>query len=251
MKDIVALEGKKLLSRKDIMVALGILLVVPFLFSFCIVNEIAGLNFGGTVARYDYGVLIWTFLKYLFVLYLIPLHMVTSMLGKEVENRSIQIMLSNKTRMSVLLGKVIIYLVAMTIFFVLFQIACALSFELFVAKTEYAQGIEASFMKIFFLYLFQWLEVVFTIGLAVLLSCVIKGNAALVFGLVFVVLERIFVNINGIKHFIPYYISDSGAYEMVRASKLLTHNIQATMTYVVIIGILTFVSVRIWKKRDF
>ena len=109
MKSIMKLEWKKILSKKDVMLMLVVLILAPLFMAICIVNEVAGINFGGAVSADAFGLLIWSFLKYLIVLYLVPVYISCSFLGKEIESRSINIMLSNQKRGSIFWSKVITY----------------------------------------------------------------------------------------------------------------------------------------------
>ena len=251
MVDIARLEIKKILSKKDMMLILIVLILAPLLFSICIVNQVAGINFGGMVSIENYGIMIWSFLKYLFVLYLVPIYMAASFLGKEVENRSIHIMLANKKRSSVIYSKVIVYIFTLTVFFLLFQMMSVLSFEIFIKGTKYAMLSDTTLINTFFIYLFQWLELVFVLLVSVGLCCVIKGNAVLVMGLVVIILEKILVNIEGIKRVIPYNISDYSSYNLIDADKLLTTNLISIGIYGALFLLLFICIVRIWKTRDF
>lgn len=251
MVDIIKLEWKKLISRKDIMLILGVLILSPFLFSFCIVQKVAGLNFGGQVSADIYGIMIWSFFKYLFVLYLVPIYIASSMLEKEVENRSIQIMLANKKRMSVIRAKLLTYLAVLTGFFVLFQLSSFVSYQLLIKGTEYGIASTTPFMENAFLYLFQWFEQVFVLMLSIALCCVIKGNAVLVCGLLTVILEKVIANVEGISRILPYHISDYNAYGAIKADQLLSANLLSVGIYIIIFGVLGVIISGIWKKRDF
>lgn len=251
MIDIMKLEWKKLRSRKDIMLILTVLILTPFLFSFCIVHKIAGLNVGGQVSADMYGIMIWSFLKYLFVLYLVPIYIASSMLGKEVENRSIQIMLANKKRMSVISAKSLTYLGLLTVFFVLFQFSSFASYQLLIKGTAYGAASTTTFMENAFLYLFQWFEQIFVLMLSIVLCCVIKGNAVLVCGLLAIILEKIAANVESIARVLPYHISDYNAYGSIKADQLLSTNLLSVGIYFIIFAVFGIVISRIWKNRDF
>ncbi len=251
MKNIMKLEFKKIFSKKDVMLMFGIIILVPLIMALCIVNKVAGINFGGAVSVDGYSILIWSFLKYLFVLYLVPIYVSCTFLGKEIETRSINIMLSNQKRSYVLAAKVIAYAIVLTLFFVLFQISGVLSFHLFLAGTEYGAVMSASVIDVAFIYLFQLLELLFVLFLAVILCCFIKGNAALLLGMIVVILQRVLVNFDGIKRFVPYYISDYTSYLLLPEEGLTGYNVMSTVVYAVILTVLVYGATRIWKKRDF
>lgn len=251
MKNVMKLEFKKIFSKKDVMLMLGIIILVPLLMALCIVNEVAGINFGGAVSVDGYSILIWSFLKYLFVLYLVPIYVCCTFLGKEIETRSINIMLANQKRSNVLTAKVITYAIVLTVFFVLFQLAGVLSYQLFMDGTEFGTAMSASVTDVVFIYLFQWLELMFVLFLSVILCCYIKGNAALLLGMVIVILQRVLINFDGIKRFVPYYISDYTSYLLLSTEDLISFNVTSTMIYAVILAVLIYGAARIWKKRDF
>ncbi len=251
MKDIMKLEFKKILAKKDVMLMLGIIIFVPLLMALCIVNEVAGINFGGAVSVEGFGLLIWSFLKYLFVLYIVPIYVGCSFLGKEIETRSINIMLSNRKRSTVLAAKTITYITVLSVFFILFQLSSVISFQLLLKGTEYAVAMDIAVMDTIFIYVFQWLEVVFVLFLAILLCTLIKGNAALLLGMMVVILQRVLVNFDGIKRFVPYYISDYSGYMLIPGEELLRSNIMSTIVYAVILAVLAFGATRIWRNRDF
>lgn len=251
MKNIIRLELKKMFSKKDIMLIFGILILAPIIMALCIVNEVAGINFGGAVSMDGFGLLIWNFLKYLFVLYIVPIYLCCSFLGKEIETRSINIMLSNKKRGTILVAKTIAYIIVLSVFFVLFQVSSVLSFNILLDGTEYATAMTASAMETIFIYLFQWLEIIFVLFLSTVLCSVIKGNAALLLGLTIVILQRLLVYFDGIKKFLPYHISDYSNYMTIPEEKLLSSNIFSTVVYVIILTALLLGAMRIWKKRDF
>lgn len=98
MADLVKLELKKIISKKDIMIISSVLILSPLIFGICMINKVAGLNFSGQVSIDTFGIMIWSFLKYLFVLYLIPIYLVCCFVGREIENRSINIMLASCDR---------------------------------------------------------------------------------------------------------------------------------------------------------
>ena len=251
MKNIMKLEFKKVLSKKDVMLMLGIIIIVPLLMALCIVNKVAGINFGGAVSIDGYSLLIWSFLKYLFVLYLVPIYVCCTFLGKEIETRSINIMLSNQRRGTILAAKVITYAIVLTIFFVLFQIVGFASYMIFIEGTEFGVEMTASVMDVVFIYIFQWLELMFVLCLSVIMCCFIKGNAALLMGMVVVILQRVLVNFDGIKRFVPYYISDYSNYLLIPAEDLTSFKLMSTGIYTVILAVLIYGATSIWKKRDF
>lgn len=74
MKNLIKLEMKKVFSKKDVMLILGVLILTPVIFSLCLVHRAAGIDFSGQVSVDSYGIMIWSFLKYLFVLYLVPIY---------------------------------------------------------------------------------------------------------------------------------------------------------------------------------
>ena len=251
MKNIMKLEFKKVISKKDVMLMLGIIIIVPLLMALCIVNKVAGINFGGAVSIDGYSLLIWSFLKYLFVLYLVPIYVCCTFLGKEIETRSINIMLSNQRRGTILAAKVITYAIVLTIFFVLFQIVGFASYMIFIEGTEFGVEMTASVMDVVFIYIFQWLELMFVLCLSVIMCCFIKGNAALLMGMVVVILQRVLVNFDGIKRFVPYYISDYSNYLLIPAEDLTSFKLMSTGIYTVILAVLIYGATSIWKKRDF
>lgn len=251
MINIFKLEMKKIISKKDMMLIMIVLALAPFIFSFCMVNKVAGLNFDGLVSFGDYGIMIWSFMKYLFVLYLVPIYLAASFLGKEVENRSIQLMLANKKRSTVLASKIVAYVLVLTVFFALFQGMCVLSYQVFIAGTDLAVAGDASTMSMVFIYLFQWLEMIFVLLISVALCCIIKGNAVLVMGLVVVILEKILANLNGIKRILPYSIADYSSYVNIDPSKLMSSNIISVIIFTVILAALLIATASVWRKRDF
>lgn len=251
MKNIMKLELKKICSKKDVMLMFGIIILIPLFMAVCIVNEVAGISFGGAVSVDGFGLLIWSFLKYLFVLYLVPIYVCCSFLGKEVETRSINIMLSNQKRSTILAAKAIVYIAVLTLFFALFQGASVLTFQLLLNGTEYGAAMEASVMETVFAYLFQWLELMFVLFLAMVLCSIIKGNAALLLGMIIVILQRVLVNFDGIKKFVPYYISDYSSYVLIPGEQLAGSNVMSTMVYAVILVVLALGAMRIWRNRDF
>ena len=251
MEKLMKLELKKILSKKDVMLMITALIIVPAIFSLCIVHKVGGLDFNGQVSIDDYGIMVWSFLKYLFVLYLVPIHIACSFVGREIENRSINIMLANETRRKVILSKILIYAIVVTVFFVLFQVSSLISFVLFVKGTEFATVITAPVFEIVFLYLFQWLEMVFVLLMTTLFCCVIKGNAALLLSLGVVIIQKALINSEAIRRILPAYISDYGSYGMIESNKLVNTNLVSLAIYGVIIAVLVFGSFRIWKRRDF
>lgn len=158
------------------MLILGILILAPVIFSPCLVNHVAGIDFSGQVSIDSYGIMIWSFLKYLFVLYLVPIYIACCFMGKEIENRSINIMLSHEKRAKVLGAKVLTYVCVLTLFFAFFQITSILSYEIFINGTAFSTITEASLAGTIFLYLFQWMEMIFILLVSVALCCTIKGN---------------------------------------------------------------------------
>lgn len=251
MKNLIKLEMKKIFSKKDVMLILGVLILTPVIFSFCLVNHIAGIDFSGQVSVDSYGIMIWSFLKYLFVLYLVPIYIACCFLGKEVENRSINIMLSNEKRANVFIAKLLTYTGVLTVFFVLFNISSVMSYVLFVKNTTFSSVIEAPVIESIFLYGFQWTEMIFVLLVSAALCCVIKGNAVLVLGIGAIIVQKILVNIDGIKRILPYYISDYNSFSMIPADKLITENTISLFIYICIFLVLLVVSMNAWRKKDF
>jgi|GEM_PF-3932793 len=251
MADLVKLEIKKIFSKKDIMLILGVLILVPVIFSICIVNKIGGLDFGGQISIADYGLMIWSFLKYLFVLYLVPIYIACSFIGREIENRSINIMLSNELRTKVIASKVITYTMIITAFFILFQLSSILSYLVFVQNSELYMAADTTFVQGIFIYLFQWLEMMFVLAISAFFCSIIKGNAALVLGLGVIIIEKILINIDAIKKVIPSYISDYSSYFQIEPDKLMQSNLFSLGVYMVIIIFFVAVTMNIWRTRDF
>jgi len=251
MRRLLHLEIKKVLSKRDVMFLLGLLVIVPVLFSLCIIYKVAGINFTGQISIDSYGIMIWSFLKYLFVLYLVPIYIVCSFMGREIENRSINIMLSNKERSKVLGTKLITYVVLLTVFFMLFHMVSVVSYTIFIQGTDYAMSINSPMSEIIFLYVFQWLEMMFMVFASAFLCCLIKGNIVLILGLGIVILEKIFLHVESVKRILPYYISDYSSYCMLEKESLLSSNILSSFIYFVILAVLLLGMVGIWKKRDF
>lgn len=251
MNQLLRMEMKKVLAKRDVVFILGLLTIVPVLFSLCIIYKIAGLDFTGQISIDSYGIMIWSFLKYLFVLYLVPIYIVSTFMGREIENRSINIMLSNEERSKVLGAKIITYVAVLTLFFVLFQIVSAVSYGMFIQGTDYAMPIGSDLAEIVFLHMFQWLEMMFMVFASAFLCCIIKGNVVLVLGLGIVILEKILVNVDSVKRVLPYYISDYSSYSMLGKENILSTNAISVVIYMAILAVLLFGVVSIWKKRDF
>lgn len=251
MKNLINLEMKKVFSKKDVMLILGVLILIPVIFSLCLVDHIAGIDFSGQVSIDSYGIMIWSFLKYLFVLYLVPIYIACCFLGKEVENRSINIMLSNEKREKVFIAKLLTYIGVLTLFFVLFNISSVVSYVLFIKNTTFASAIEASVGESIFLYGFQWIEMIFVLFVSATLCCVIKGNAVLVLGVGVIIVQKILVNIDGIKRILPYYISDYNSFSMIPANKLVKENAISLFIYFCIMLVLFVGSMNAWRKKDF
>lgn len=251
MKSLIKLEIKKVFSKKDIMLILGVLILAPVIFSLCLVNHVAGIDFSGQVSLDSYGIMIWSFLKYLFVLYLVPIYIACCFLGKEIENRSINIMLSNERRAKVFVAKLLTYTGVLTVFYVLFHVSSMVSYLFFIKDTTFASSIDASVTEIIFLYAFQWMEMIFVLLVSAALCCVIKGNAVLVLGIGVVIIQKVLVNIDGIKRILPYYISDYNSYSMIPTNKFMSENVISLLIYVGIIFLLLVVSMNTWRKKDF
>lgn len=251
MSKLLKLEIRKMLTKKDIMLILGVLVLAPFLFSFCLINNVAGINFSGQISVESYGIMIWSFLKYLFVLYLVPIYIACSFVGREIESRSINIMLSNAKRIKVLVAKTITYSFFITGFFILFQVASVISYFIFIQGTDYAVVMEAGIMEIIFLYLFQWLEMIFVLFVSVALCCIIKGNVVLLLGIGVVILQKVLVNIETVKRVLPYYISDYSYYSMIPKGNLFTENMVSLAVYIGILVLLLLTAIHAWEKRDF
>lgn len=251
MARLLKLEMKKVLSKKDVMLILGVLILAPFLFSFCLVNNIAGINFSGQVSVDSYGIMIWSFLKYLFVLYLVPIYIACCFIGKEIESRSINIMLSNAKRAKVLASKIFTYAIFITGFFILFQISSFISYFVFVQGTDLAAVAETTVMETVFLYLFQWLEMIFILLVSVALCCMIKGNVALLLGIGVVIIQKVLVNVEAVKRILPYFISDYNYYSMISRGNLFTTNMVSMAIYAVILFCILAGTAYVWQKRDF
>lgn len=251
MKNLIKLETKKVFSKKDVMLILGVLILTPVIFSLCLVNHIAGIDFSGQVSVDSYGIMIWSFLKYLFVLYLVPIYIACCFLGKEVENRSINIMLSNEKRAKVFIAKLLTYTGVLTLFFIFFNISSVVSYLLFIKNTTFASAIEASVIESIFLYGFQWIEMIFVLLVSAALCCVIKGNAVLVLGIGVIIVQKILVNIDGIKRILPYYISDYNSFSMIPTNKFVTENAISLLIYFCIMMVLLVGSMNVWRKKDF
>ena len=252
MIGLVKLELKKIFSKKDIMIISSILILSPLVFGICMVNRIAGLNFNGQITVDAYGIMIWSFLKYLFVLYLMPIYLVCCFVGKEIESRSINIMLSNYDRKKVFAAKMTTYLITITIFFVLFHIVSMLTFSGLIHNTEFAlAGSGNTLTKNFFLYLFQWLELLFVAIISYLLCCAIKGNAVLVLGIGVIILQKIVVNIEGVRRFLPFYISDFNYYSMIPDGVLMNTNIISCIIYTITIMATFCIALKMWSRKDF
>ncbi|MBR6628026.1 MAG: ABC transporter ATP-binding protein [Lachnospiraceae bacterium] len=205
----------------------------------------------GAVSADAFGLLIWSFLKYLIVLYLVPVYISCSFLGKEIESRSINIMLSDQKRGAIFWSKVITYVLVCTLFFALFMGVSVGAFLLFMDGTEFAAACTASVSQVVFAYLFQYLELIFILLAAVILCCVVKGNAALLLGIMVVIVQRVLVNMDGIKKVLPQYISDYSTYATIPQEELASFNTFSLGIYAVVLAVLTILAVRIWQKRDF
>lgn len=252
MLALVKLELKKIFSKKDILIISFILILAPLLFGICMINHIAGINFSGQVSIDSYGIMIWSFLKYLFVLYLVPIYLLCCFVAKEIESRSVNIMLSNCERKKVFVAKMISYVMVITLFFVLFQISSILTYSFLIKNTSFASTMaESSVTEMIFLYIFQWLELIFVAGISYLLCCIIKGNAVLVLGIGVIILEKILVNFESIRRFLPYYISDYSYYSMIPKDMLIRQNIFSCLIYFILIAGCFFAALIIWNKKDF
>lgn len=137
-------------------------------------------------------------------------------------------------------------------FFVLFHVVSVITYSVLIQGTEFAlSNVEGSFINIFFIYLFQWFEIVFIAAISYLLCCVIKGNAVLVLGIGVIIFQKLLVNIESIRRFLPFYISDFNYYNMIPEKILNNTNIVSCIIYGVIIALTFGVALRIWNKRDF
>lgn len=251
MKTLMALEMGKIIKRKELVVSAGIMILIPLAFSFCVVNKIAGLEFAGQISSDEFGVFVWSFLKYLFIIYLLPVALVSSFLGKELEDRSIIIMLSSRKKSSVLLAKLVVYALMISIFFILFQLSCHVAFSLFIQGSEFAVAAESTLGQTLFLYGLQWLELIFVILLTSVFCCLVKGNAALLLGLGAIILQRFLMNIESIRHFLPVYLSDYGSYSLLKGSEAINVGFIYLITYTVILTVLCAVAALIWRRKDF
>lgn len=254
MEILLNIEAKKFIKKKDVMLIIVLLIVLPFIMTIFFKYEVGGLTLGGQLTAVDYSIAVWSFLKMLFVLYIVPIYIPCIFIGREVEQRSINMIMSKEKREKILISKILMALFAVTVFTVLFFVVAFLSYKLLLTGTKYELvdaaakvSVNTEIMRL----VFQWLEMIVITLVAVLFNVVIKGNAALVLGFGVVALQKGLQNISGLKDYIPTAISDFNNMSMVATADLNAFYTKSLIVYGVYIVVLAVSAIHIWKSRDF
>ena len=250
MGTLLKIEFTKLIKKKDVILISSLMIILPLIMALLFRFNVGGLTLQGQLAPQDYGMIVWSFLKMLFVLYIIPIYIPCTFIGREVEQRSINMLLSKEKRNNILLSKIIMSLAYITIFMVLFFIVSYAGFKIFLTGSEYelldlTAATTAS--KYLMMYVLQWLEMIFVTLLAVLLNTVIKGNVALVLGFGCIAIEKALQSLDMLKSYVPTFISDFN--NMVGMSNELFS--KSVLIYIIYLFVLLFISFMWWKKREF
>lgn len=254
MATLLKIEFSKLIKKKDILFISILLITLPLIFTLFFKYEIGGLEFNGQLQGIDYTIVIWSFLKMVFILYIVPIYIPCMLIGREVEQKSINMLLSKERRCIVLISKLIVSIVAVTIFTILFFIVGYISFKIFLTGTKYELTDSNSYtpIKIQILsLLLQWLEMIFITLVSALFNTILKSNVSLVFGFSIIALQKALQNIDTLKLYIPSSISDFNNILTVGISDINYYFIKFILVYFIYFFILSIISILIWKKRDF
>ena len=73
MGSLLKIETKKFFKKKDIILILSLLAVLPLILSLLFKYQVGGLKLSGKFNIVEYGIAIWSFLKMLFILYVVPI----------------------------------------------------------------------------------------------------------------------------------------------------------------------------------
>jgi len=255
-KDIMRLiqnELKRFLNKRDSLIIMGILAITPAILSVCFRLELGGISLTGQMSMLEYMLMIWSFLKYVFILYIIPIYLPCNFIAKEIEHRSVQILLMHEAKSKILISKLAALVIEISVFMCLFFTVTAGSYQFIIRGTAYeAVGMVTSYTagKTFILFGFQWLEMIFLLCLSVLFSIILKGNTVLVATLGFVAIEKIFENVDSLKSYLPLYIADFANLQ----DKLGQGNayvLQSLLVYGALLTILLTSSIYVWNKREY
>lgn len=250
---ILKTEIHKFFKKKDSLFILIALLIVPAVLSICFRFEVGGIAFSGQVTSVEYILMIWSFLKYVFILYIVPVYLPCNFLAKEIEQRSVQLLLVREERNRILISKIIAFILEITAFMALFMCVTALCYQFLIVGTKIEAIIDATIydtMTTVMLFGLQWLEMMFMMMLAVMLGIVLKGNATLVASIGVLALEKVLEGASSLKGFIPSSISDfANCVTQIEQNNFL--GLQSFIVYIVIIGVLLFLSFYAWNKREF
>ena len=224
----------------------------PLILSLLFKYQVGGLKLSGKFNIVEYGIAIWSFLKMLFILYVVPIYIPCTFIGREVEQRSINMLLSKEKRSKILIAKTIVSVAAIILFTLAFFIISFISFKLFLTGTKFAVVGGAILTKSnFMLIAMQLLEMIFVTLLSVILNTIIKGNAALVIGFGAVALERALQNISAIEKYVPTFMSDFNNMSELSMKALNTFFTKSIIIYAIYAVVLLVSSLMIWKKREF
>lgn len=250
---ILRTELSKFFRKKDSLFIAGILVIVPIILSICFKLEIGGISFGGQVTATEYVLMVWSFLKYVFILYIVPIYLPCNFIAKEIEQRSVQMLLLREEKNKILFSKIVSFIIEVTVFMALFMCVTALCYKFLIVGTAIeATGNAAVYSAVTTVTLFglQWLEMMFIMMLSVLLGIVMKGNAMLVAAIGFLALEKVLESVGSLKNFIPSSISDF-SYGLTKLEESSSFGVQSILVYTVIIASITILSFYTWRKREF
>ena len=254
MGNLIKIELTKFIKKKGVIIISAIISLIPLLIALLTKLDISGLSIGGSFTSTEYVFSIWEMLRALIVLYIIPIYIPCTFIGREVEQRSINMVLSKEKRGKILMVKIISSFIAVTLFMIMFYAIAFISFKLFLTGTEFEASTLTTTLSTntyVFAALFNLLEVLFVTLISVFLNISIKSNVALVLSFGVIILEKVLTNVNSIKRFLPCYISQFDRLYTLTKSQLSSFYSSSIIIYIVILTILFIMCYTVWNKRDF
>ncbi|MDP9749888.1 MULTISPECIES: ABC transporter permease [Thermoanaerobacter] len=248
MRRFYYIELYKLFKRKDVFWSLLISIFVPLLFGLLAKTESDILTISGEkFSAFQYAIMMFGFLKSLFLFYFMFIIFTSSTFAGELEKGNLSLLLvRSENRVKIMLSKVLALLTVLMVFIIFVVLSGIISYYIFLYNTKFATNEFLGRQYLTFLYmpLLSIFEIILIIAVTMLLSLFFGIYKTNLLSIGLIILMKVLEKVDKIKGFIPTYLADINAWGNIYKTEYqllikVMQNIGFLGIYIVIVLIVT------------
>lgn len=216
MERFYYIELYKLFKRKDVFWSLLISIFVPLLFGLLAKTESDILTISGEkFSAIQYAIMMFGFLKSLFLFYFMFIIFTSSTFAGELEKGNLSLLLvRSENRVKIMLSKVLALLTVLMVFIFFVILSGIISYYIFLYNIKFATNefLGKEYLRFLYMPLLSIFEIALLIMITMLLSLFFGVYKTNLLSIGLIILMKVLEKVDKIKVFIPTYLADINAW---------------------------------------